>query len=92
MAKTDNKLMFQSYIFTTAKYDFSVYEKRILYRQIEIEQALLNDEALKDCIKIDTNLWGDKKYTIPISMLLNGEEDKNYSRIKKAFQDLNLKI
>lgn len=55
MAKTDNKLMFQSYIFTTAKYDFSVYEKRILYRQIEIEQALLNDEALKDCIKIDTN-------------------------------------
>lgn len=91
MAKVDNKLMFQSYIFTTAKYDFSVYEKRILYRQIEIEQALLNNEALKDCIKIDTNLWGDKKYTIPISMLLANDEDKNYYKIKKAFKDLKSK-
>lgn len=91
MAKTDNKLMFQSYIFTTAKYDFSVYEKRILYRQIEIEQALLNNEAIKDCIKIDVNLWGDKKYTIPLSMLLNGDEDNNHSRIKKAFKDLKSK-
>lgn len=91
MAKADNKLMFQSYIFTTAKYDFSIYEKRILYRQIEIEQALLNNEALKDCIKIDTNLWGDKKYTIPISMLLSGKEDKNHYQIKKAFKDLKSK-
>jgi repA len=91
MAKVENKQMFQSYIFTTAKYDFSVYEKRILYRKIEIEQALLNDEALQDCIKIDTNLWGDKKYTVPISMLLANEEDKNYSKIKKAFKDLKSK-
>ena len=91
MAKVENKQMFQSYIFTTAKYDFSVYEKRILYRQIEIEQALLNDEALRDCIKIDTNLWGDRKYTIPISMLLNGDEDKNHYQIKKAFESLRIK-
>ena len=91
MAKTDNKLMFQSYIFTTAKYDFSVYEKRILYRQIEIEQALLNNEVLKNAVKVDTNLWGDKKYTIPISLLLNGEEDKNHKRIKDAFESLRIK-
>lgn len=91
MAKTDNKLMFQSYIFTTAKYDFSVYEKRILYRQIEIEQALLNNDVLKNAIKVDTNLWGDKKYTIPISLLLNGEEDKNHKRIKDAFESLRIK-
>lgn len=91
MAKTDNKLMFQSYIFTTAKYDFSVYEKRILYRQIEIEQALLNNDALKNSIKVDTNLWGDKKYTIPISLLLNGDEDKNHKRIKEAFESLRIK-
>lgn len=52
--------MFQSYIFTTAKYDFSVYEKRILYRQIEIEQALLNNDILKKSVKVDTSLWGDK--------------------------------
>lgn len=91
MAKVTNKLMFQSYIFTTAKYDFSVYEKRILYRQIEIEQALLKQEALKNSVKVDTSLWGDKKYTIPIAMLLNGEEDKNHERIKKAFESLRIK-
>lgn len=91
MAKINNKNLIQSYIFTTAKYDFSVYEKRILYRQIEIEQALLNNDVLKNSIKVDTNLWGDKKYTVPISLLLSNEEDKNYSRIKKAFQDLKSK-
>lgn len=91
MAKITNKNLIQSYIFTAAKYDFSVYEKRILYRQIEIEQALLNNEALRDCIKIDTNLWGDKKYTIPMEMLLANEEDKNHAKIKKAFQDLKMK-
>lgn len=91
MAKITNKLMFQSYIFTTAKYDFSVYEKRILYRQIEIEQALLSNEILKKAVKVDTSLWGDKKYTIPISMLLGSEEDKNHKRIKEAFESLRIK-
>lgn len=83
--------MFQSYIFTTAKYDFSVYEKRILYRQIEIEQELLTNEALRSAVKIETSLWGDRRYTIPISVLLNGEEDKNHKRIKEAFESLRLK-
>ena len=70
MAKTNNKLQFQSYIFTTAKYDFSVYEKRILYRMIEIEQRLINQEALDKAVKIEANLCGDKKYTVPMSLLL----------------------
>ena len=99
MAKITNKLQFQSYIFSTAKYDFSVYEKRILYRQIEIEQKLISQEALDSCIKIDVNLWGDKKYTIPISMLLGNDEkentnegiSKNNARFKKAFKDLKSK-
>ena len=56
MAKTNNKLQFQSYIFTTAKYDFSVYEKRILYRMIEIEQKLINQEALDKAVRIEANL------------------------------------
>lgn len=91
MAKTDNKLIFQSYIFTTAKYDFSVYEKRIIYRQIEIEQALLNNEALKNCLKVETSLWGDKRYTVPISSLLTSGDDKNYKRIQDAFESLRSK-
>jgi len=89
--KKGNKDLIHSYIFTTAKYDFSVYEKRILYRQIEIEQQLLEGQKIGDGVKIDTNLWGDKRYTIPLKWLLKDEEDKNYTQIEKAFKSLREK-
>lgn len=89
--KKDNKDLIHSYIFTVAKYDFSVYEKRILYRQIEIEQALIEGNRISDGIKIDTNLWGDKQYTIPLKMLLKDENDKNYKQIELAFKRLREK-
>lgn len=92
MATITNKEVLQSYIITTAKYDFSVYEKRILYKQIEIEQELLSGQKIRPNVKIDTNLWKDRKYTMPVQMFLNGEEDKNYARIKKAFKSLMSKI
>lgn len=91
MAKRNNKDLLQSYIFTTAKYDFSVYEKRILYRQIEIEQQLLEGKSVGKDVKIDTNLWGDKRYTIPLKWLLKDENDKNYTQIEKAFRSLREK-
>lgn len=77
MAKSNSKLQFQSYIFSTAKYSFSVYEKRILYRMIEFEQRMLSQQALDKSVKIDTNLWGDKLYTVPMSLLLSSGEDDN---------------
>lgn len=92
MAVIKNKEVLQSYIITSAKYDFSIYEKRILYRQIEIEQELLLGQTIKPGVIIETNLWKDKKYTIPVKWLLNGEEDKNHARIRKAFKDLMSKI
>lgn len=39
MAFIKNKDILQSYVITTARYDFSIYEKRILYRIIEVLQA-----------------------------------------------------
>jgi len=42
-------------------------------------------------VKIDTNLWGDKRYTIPLKLLLKDEEDKNYTQITKAFKSLREK-
>lgn len=91
MAKANNKLQFQSYIFSTAKYSFSVYEKRILYRMIEIEQKLINQQALDKAIKIDTNLWGDKIYTVPMSLLLSARDDddskEGKSKNNKRFID-----
>lgn len=35
-----NKDLIQSYIMTTAKYDFNVYEKRIIYRLVEMAQEM----------------------------------------------------
>ena len=91
MAKVNNKLQFQSYIFSTAKYSFSVYEKRILYRMIEFEQRMVNQEALDKAVKIDTNLWGDKMYTVPMSLLLSSGEDdetkEGKSKNNKRFID-----
>lgn len=91
MAKANNKLQFQSYIFSTAKYSFNVYEKRILYRMIEIEQKLINQQALDKAIKIDTNLWGDKIYTVPMSLLLSAGDDddskEGKSKNNKRFID-----
>lgn len=92
MAKADNKDLIQSYIFTTAKYDFSVMQKRILYRQIEIEQDLLEGNKIKHGVQIDTSLWGNKRYTIPLKSLLSHEDDKNYNQIREAFEGLLTKI
>lgn len=89
MAVIKNKEVLQSYILTTAKYDFTLYEKRIMYRQIEIEQELLLGQSIKPGVIIETNLWKDKKYTIPVNWLLpNGEKDKNHAQVKKAFEAL----
>lgn len=47
-----NKDQIQSYIMTTAKYDFSVYEKRILYRIVEMAQGELQGVRFTtDCKK-----------------------------------------
>lgn len=92
MAVIKNKEVLQSYIITAAKYDFSIYEKRILYRQIEIEQELLEGKKIRPNVIIETNLWKDKKYTIPVKMLLKDEDDKNHSQIRKAFKALMSKI
>ncbi len=42
MAKITNKDVVQSYVFTTARYDFSIHEKRALYRIIEVIQSYTN--------------------------------------------------
>lgn len=83
-----NKDVIQSYIITSARYDFSVYEKRILYRIIEANQEMLQDKKLSNKYHINTDLFDAKIYQMPISCFLNGEEDKNHKRIKTAFKSL----
>lgn len=92
MALINNKDVLQSYILTTAKYDFSVYEKRIIYRLVELAQCEIKGvDFRKDCRKIEHDLFGLVNITLPIRDLLNNEEDKNYTRIKDALLRLKNK-
>ena len=89
MALINNKDVLQSYILTTAKYDFSVYEKRIIYRLVELAQCEIKGvDFRKDCRKIEHDLFGLVNITLPIRDLLNNEDDKNYTRIKDALLKL----
>ncbi len=64
----NNKEILQSYILTTAKYDYSVYEKRILYKIIEQLQFLIEGKelnqnySLKEFLHDDIKLF---KFTFP---------------------------
>ena len=88
-----NKDLIQSYIMTTAKYDFNVYEKRIIYRLVEMAQGELQGIKFADnCQKIEHDLFSCVNITMPIACLLNGEDDKNYARVKEALQSLQRKI
>ena len=55
--KINNKEVLQSYILTTAKYDYSVYEKRILYRLIEVFQKYTTGNKLNDKVIIQKDLF-----------------------------------
>lgn len=89
--KINNKDLIQSYIITSAKYDYNVYEKRILYRLIEMFQQYTKGEKLKEKIFIQSDLFNVRLITMPITMFLNGEEDKNHARIKQAIESLENK-
>ena len=89
--KVKNKEVIQSYIFTTAKYDFDVYEKRILYRIVERLQHLIGGKELKYKYPVQEGLFGEKTFTFDVADFLNGEESKNHTRIKKALASLRNK-
>lgn len=86
-----NKDMIQSYVLTAAKYDFSVHEKRILYRLVELCQYMIEGKTLDASYSIDKNLMGDRVVTMPIRYLLKDETDHNYEKVKAALRSLRNK-
>lgn len=93
MSIINNRDVLQSYVLTTAKYDFSVYEKRFLYRLVELAQCEVEGlDFRRDCRKIEHDLFGLVTVTLPIASMLNGEDDKNYLRVKNALLSLQKKI
>jgi len=91
MAIIRNKDLLQSYVITTAKYDFSTYEKRIIYRIIELLQHYTEGQKLNEKQKINLDLFGDAHIEMPIAYFLKDEQDKHHSEIKKALSSLEAK-
>jgi len=87
--RVTNKDVIQSYIFTTARYNYNVHEKRILYRIIELAQADLEGKKLDGRYTTTDTIFNNlRKVVMPASLLLNNDEDKNYHCIKKALKSL----
>ena len=86
-----NRAVFQSYIWTCAKYDFSPYEKRIIYRLIEFAQRWIEGVKIKDNLrKIEPSDCG-MNITMPVADILRDENDHNYAKAKAAFISLSKK-
>ena len=89
--KISNQDLIQSYIITQARYDFSVYEKRILYSIIQMFQQLLEGKKLTGKHRADKDLFGDYMIYMPIKSCLKDEEDKNHHQVKAALRALENK-
>jgi hypothetical protein len=88
----DNRDVMQSYILTKAKYDFSVYEKRIMYRLVEFAQDEIKGIKIRDNLhKIEHSLFG-REITMPVADILKDEKDNNYEIAKRAFSRLSSKF
>ena len=87
-----NKEIIQSYLLTAARFDFSVYEQRILIRLVEMCQEQIEGKQLDKDFTINKLLFDNcRVITMPISAFLAGENDKHYSRVKEALEKLNEK-
>ena len=82
----------QSYIATTAMYDFNVYEKRVLYNLVKLAQSQIEGIRLADNLyRIEHGLEDFLKIELPVSDFLTDSDDKNHSRIKQALKSLHQK-
>lgn len=100
-ATNKNSNVLEPYIFATAKYHFSAYEKKIMYRIIEFAQRDIDKATnggpiknyLRPLYEIDL-LDGDKEFGMYISDILDtcGENGKHYNRVKQAFNKLQTKL
>ena len=82
----------QSYIATTAMYDFNVYEKRVLYNLVKLAQSQIEGVRLAENLyRIDHEYADFIRIELPISDFLPDPEDKHHARVKEALQSLHRK-
>ena len=89
---SSSRQVVQSYIFTTAIYDFNVYEKRVLYNLVKLAQSQIEGVRLSNSLyKIDHAYKDFLVIELPMSDFLTDGEDKNHSRVKAALKSLHQK-
>lgn len=92
----EHRYLIQSYIFTAARYNYSVWEKRILYRLVEYAQSEVEGFLIKDHIHRIQHNFKDVSISMPISSILvtteKGNVSKHYSEAKKACRALGKKF
>ena len=87
----DNKVL-QSCILTTARYDFNVYEKRILYKLVELSQPFIFANKNEDPSNEKICVKGDKiKVRMTYKELLTLNDLNNHKRIRTALESLQHK-
>ena len=89
--KITNQDLIQSYIITSARYDFSVHEKRILYAIIQMFQFITTNKKLNEKYSVQKDLFGDYAIEIPVQSCLKSEDDKNHTKVKDALRALENK-
>lgn len=90
--KINNKDLIQSYILTTAKYDFNVHEKRVLYRIIEVLQSLTKGKKLNYTYQCNPTLFESNQFVMPLRVFLKEEDNNNHKFVREAFSSLQKKI
>lgn len=76
----------QSYLITTARYHFTLTEKRIMYKIIEAGQDLIEGRKLRGRITINETLLKDKEVLMSYTDVL--ENDRHTNAVKTALMNL----
>lgn len=77
----------QSFLITSARYKFSIYEKRILTKIITSLQPLLEGKHLTG--KLERSLFGDVKVQLPLKYI--SDDDTNKVKYQNALRSLATK-
>lgn len=83
----NNRQIIQSYLLTSARYEFSIYEKRIFTSLVNAMQPLLEGKKLVG--KVEQDLWGDYHFSFPLSFFMGDEDKSHINRYKEALIALN---
>jgi len=77
-----DKNIIQSRILTSARYNFSVQENRVVFRIMEAAQASLKGLKLSDGVRYQATLFGDVDFEMPLSAFI--PEDINIATSEAA--------